>query len=68
MQRESVFSGALTTVCYGRDGTSGCGSGVSEACASYKCVCVSACKWHMCAWVSMCVGGCRQVSVSVLPL
>ena len=32
---------------------------------SVVCVCLQV---HMCAWVSMCVGGCRQVSVSTFAL
>lgn len=43
------------------------GEVVSRRLVPHTSVCVSACKWRMCAWVSMCVGGCRQVSVSVCP-
>lgn len=44
------------------------GEVISQRLVHHTSVCVFACKWHMCAWVSMCVGGCRQVSVSVFAL
>ena len=67
MQRERVFSGALDKSVswwgwYFRMGKWYLGGLYIIQ------VCVFACKCHMCAWVSMCVGGCRQVSVSTFAL
>lgn len=44
------------------------GEVVSRRLVRHTSVCVFACKCHMCAWVSMCVGVCRQVSVSTFAL